>query len=48
MTICTSCYPESSYNIITGDNSSKILIGTAGNDLIYGTERNDMESMDRR
>ena len=39
----TSCMdPESSYNIITGDNSSTILNGTAGNDLIYGTEGNDI------
>ena len=41
-TSSTSCMdPESSYNVITGDNSS-IITGTADNDLIYGTERNDI------
>ena len=39
----TSCMdPESSYNIITGNDSSKVLNGTTGNDLIYGTEGNDI------
>ena len=41
-TSSTSCMdPESSYNVITGDNSSTIT-GTADNDLIYGTEGNDI------
>ena len=38
----TSCMdPELSYNIIIGDDSSKMLNGTADNDVIFGTEGDD-------